>query len=109
MTEGHPSKPDPDAEVTEASIAVHWKEEAFIDPPASFVAQANLSDPRVLERFTLDRFPEYYREFSDLLTWDAPWSQILDASRAPFYRWFVGGRLNASANCVDRHLGRRGD
>ncbi|MCI4349704.1 MAG: acetate--CoA ligase, partial [Thermoplasmata archaeon] len=45
----------------------------------------------------------------DLLTWDAPWSEILDTSRAPFYRWFVGGRLNASANCLDRHLGRRGD
>src|SRR3984885_12553988 len=42
-----------------------------------------------------------------MLSWDAPWQTILDTSNAPFWKWFVGGRLNASYNCVDRHLATR--
>src|SRR5947209_7439152 len=38
------------------------------------------------------------------LHWDEPWTQILDWSEKPFAKWFVGGRLNASYNCVDRHV-----
>ena len=39
-----------------------------------------------------------------MLSWDNPWNTILDTSNPPFWKWFVGGRLNASYNCVDRHL-----
>ena len=95
-----------ESNVTEAEIAVHWGEEAYYRPPASFVAQANMTDPHIRERFTLDRFPAYYEEFAHELSWDRPWDQIVDTSHPPFYRWFVGGRLNASYNCVDRHLDR---
>ena len=90
--------------LTEAEIAVHWKEEELFSPPAKFVAQANLKDPKVLERFSLDHFPECFREYADLLSWDQKWTTTLDTSNAPFYRWFVGGKLNASYNCIDRHL-----
>ncbi len=38
-----------------------------------------------------------------MLSWDAPWHTTLDTSNPPFWQWFVGGRLNASYNCVDRH------
>ncbi|ARU05381.1 acetate--CoA ligase [Comamonas serinivorans] len=41
----------------------------------------------------------------DLLVWHKPFTQTLDDSQAPFYRWFADGELNASANCLDRHLG----
>ena len=92
--------------VSEAEIAVHWGEESYVRPPAGFIAQANLVDPKIRERFGLENFPEYFKEFAELLTWDKYWEQTLDTSRAPFYRWFVGGRLNASYNCVDRHLAR---
>lgn len=37
--------------------------------------------------------------------WSRPFTQVLDASNPPFYRWFADGQLNASANCLDRHLG----
>ena len=37
--------------------------------------------------------------------WDRPWDQVLDWSQAPFAKWFTGGMLNASVNCVDRHVG----
>jgi len=90
--------------LTEAEIAVHWKEEELFSPPPKFVAQANLTDPKVMERFSLDHFPECFREYAELLSWDKKWTATFDASNAPFYRWFVGGKLNACYNCVDRHL-----
>jgi acetyl-CoA synthetase len=90
--------------VSEAEIAVHWGEESYFHPPLRFVAQANLTDPGIRERFSLQNFPEYFKEFADLLTWDKYWEKTLDTSNAPFYRWFVGGKLNASYNCIDRHL-----
>jgi acetyl-CoA synthetase len=91
------------AQVSEAQIAVHWREEGLIPPPKSFVEQANANDPTIRERFSLDKFPECFREYADLLTWDEPWHTTLDTSNAPFWKWFVGGKLNASYNCVDRH------
>ena len=94
------------AEVNEAQIAVHWKEEEYYQPPAQFVAQANLTDTNVLERFGVENFPDYYKEYADLLDWYKPWDKTLDSSNPPFWRWFVGGELNASYNCVDRHLAK---
>ena len=93
-------------ETTEAQIAVHWREEEYYYPSAKFVGQANLTDPDVLNRFGEDKFPECFREYADLLSWDQYWHTTLDTSDPPFWRWFVGGKLNASYNCVDRHLAK---
>jgi len=87
-----------------SEIAVHWKEEEYIHPPARFIGQANLVDPAVVERFEEEHFPECYREYADLLVWDRYWHTTLDTSNPPFWKWFVGGTLNACYNCVDRHL-----
>jgi acetyl-CoA synthetase len=94
------------ADVSEAQIAVHWKEEEYYYPPAKFIGQANLTDPSVDERFSIDKFPECYREYADLLSWDQYWRTTLDTSKPPFWKWFVGGKLNACYNCVDRHLAK---
>jgi len=105
MTTTKQSPPgDGDARGTETEIEVHWQEESVYQPPASFLAQANLRDQATVERFSEPHFPECYREYADLLSWDQPWHTTLDTSRPPFWKWFVGGRLNASYNCVDRHL-----
>ena len=93
-------------QATEAQIAVHWKEEEYVRPTAKFVAQANLADPAVRERFREEHFPECFREYADLLTWERYWHTTLDTSNPPFWKWFVGGRLNACYNCVDRHLAK---
>jgi len=93
-----------EAQVSEAQIAVHWREEAYFYPPATFIGQANAADPSIFERFSEERFPECFKEYADLLTWDHYWHTTLDTSNPPFWKWFVGGRLNASYNCVDRHL-----
>ncbi|WP_233800961.1 acetate--CoA ligase [Paraburkholderia sp. HP33-1] len=91
-------------EVSEAQIAVHWPEEDYFLPPASFIGQANLTDAGVFARFSLDKIPECFKEFADLLDWYKYWETTFDASNPPFWRWFVGGRINACYNCVDRHL-----
>src|SRR5919108_334097 len=97
-------RPVQDASVSESQIAVHWREEEYIEPPEEFVAQANAADPAILERFSEEHFPDCFKEYADLLQWDAEWDTMLDTSNPPFWKWFVGGRLNACVNCVDRHL-----
>src|SRR5437773_9499130 len=94
------------SQTNEAQIAVHWKEEAYVLPNPAFVAQANLADARVVEQFAERNFPECFRAYADLLAWDQQPKTTLDTSNPPFWKWFVGGKLNASYNCVDRHLAR---
>ena len=91
-------------DTSEAEIAVHWKEEEYFHPSPGFIAQANLVDESIFERFSLDNFPDYYTEFAELLTWYKYWDEVLDTSDAPCWKWFKGGKLNASYNCIDRHL-----
>jgi acetyl-CoA synthetase len=90
-------------EVSESQIAVHWREEEEYPPPPAFVAQANANDPAIFDRFTEDKFPDCFTEYAELLHWDKKWDTVLDTSNAPFWKWFGGGKLNASYNCVDRH------
>ena len=92
------------AEVGEAQIAVHWKEELLFKPSKKFVKQANLKDPKVRQRFSEKHFPKCFEEHANLLTWYKKWNRVLDTSDPPFWKWFVGGKLNACYNCVDRHL-----
>ena len=87
-----------------AIIAAHWREENYVHPPSKFLGQAYLTDAAVFERFSEENFPECFREYADLLDWKQYWHTILDSSRPPFFKWFVGGKLNACHNCVDRHL-----
>src|SRR5260370_17735554 len=70
------------------------------------MGQANHYDPAVNEIFSEKNFPECFREYADLLSWDHYWHTTLDTSDAPFWKWFVGGKLNVAYNCVDRHLAK---
>ncbi len=94
------------AETTEAQVAVHWKEEEYIYPSTKFIAQANMADPDIFDRFKEENFPECFKEYADMLTWDKYWHTTLDTSKPPFWKWFIGGKLNVCYNCVDRHLAR---
>lgn len=93
-------------EVSEAQIAVHWQEEDYYYPSPQFIAQANMTDPTIYDRFSLDNFPNCFKEYADLLDWYEYWHTTLDTSDAPCFKWFVGGKINASYNCVDRHLAK---
>jgi acetyl-CoA synthetase len=78
-------------------------------PPEDFKAHAVVSDPSIYERAEAD--PEgFWAEQAETLQWDTKWDTVLDWSNPPFAKWFVGGKLNVSANCVDRHVAAgRGD
>jgi acetyl-CoA synthetase len=91
-------------EVSESQIAVHWKEEEYFEPNPEFVKQANLKDNSVFERFAEENFPNCFEEYAEMLDWDKKWDRVLNSDNPPFYKWFVGGKLNASYNCIDRHL-----
>src|SRR5262249_17412794 len=93
-----------EVQVSEAQIAVHWREEEYFSPPPRFIGQANVSDPGIRGRFTEDRYPEWFKECADRWSGDEYWHPRGNTSNPPFWKWFVGGRLNASYNCVDRHL-----
>jgi acetyl-CoA synthetase len=99
----------PDKPVSESQIAVHWREEEYYPPPPAFVQQANANDPAIFDRFTEDKFPDCFTEYANMLEWIEPWHTVLDTSNAPFWKWFVGGKLNASYNCVDRHAAANPD
>ncbi|MDK9708824.1 MAG: acetate--CoA ligase [Desulforhopalus sp.] len=93
-------------ETSEAEIAVHWQEEKYYHPNPGFVGQANLTDASIFDRMKLENFPDYYTEFAELLTWYKYWDEVLDTSDAPCWKWFRGGKINASYNCIDRHLAK---
>src|SRR5260370_6123486 len=106
---GEAAKAQEVTEVREAQIAVHWKEEEYYQPSEQFKAQANMRDPHILEKFGLDKFPDCFRAYAEMLTWFEPYRAVLDTSDAPFWKWFAGGKINACYNCVDRHLDQYGD
>jgi len=80
------------------------------EPPPEFRERALWSDPGVYEEAAADREAWWMRQARELLDWVEEPTQGLDDSNPPFYKWFADGRLNASANCLDRHLeAGRGD
>src|SRR3954451_2057582 len=74
------------------------------EPPAGFREQALWRDPKIYEEAAADPEAWWLRQATELLDWDGERSQACDDSNPPFYKWFEDGRLNASANCLDRHV-----
>src|SRR6478609_4668216 len=71
-------------------------------PPPELAAAANVT-AAAFDEAASDRLDFWEREAA-LLRWAKPWDEVLDWSDAPFAKWFVGGALNVSVNCVDRHV-----
>ena len=74
------------------------------EPPTEFRERALWSDPRVYDEAVADPEAWWLQQATELLDWDTVPTQALDDSNPPFYKWFEDGRLNASANCLDRHV-----
>ena len=83
-------------------------EGATYPPPPGMVPYAVMGSPAVYDRAAADPIG-WWEDQARRLQWDTPWHTALDESNAPFYKWFIGGTLNVSANCLDRHLAKRGD
>ena len=87
--------------MTETSLSALSSESRRFDPPVDLAASANVR-AGVYEEASRDRLG-FWAEQARLLHWDRPWDQVLDW-QPPFAKWFVGGRLNVSVNCLDRHV-----
>ena len=80
-------------------------------PPEGFAARARIGSLEELRRLhaeSLEAPEAFWGRMAKSLDWIRPWDRVLEW-QPPHARWFVGGRLNASANCLDRHLEERGD
>ena len=98
----------PKQEVPEQEIEVLLDEQRVYPPPEDFRNQAWVRDESIYREAEAD--PEaFWAAQAERLDWTRRWDQVLDW-KPPFARWFVGGKLNASVNCLDRHLASgRGD
>ena len=74
------------------------------EPPAEFRERALWNDPKVYEEAAADPEAWWLARARELLDWETEPKRSLNDSDPPFYRWFEDGRLNASANCLDRHV-----
>ncbi|MGE4425703.1 MAG: AMP-binding protein, partial [Solirubrobacteraceae bacterium] len=89
-------------EGVEARLAEVLSQERFA-PPATFAADAEITDPEIRARAAADPVA-YWEDEARKLRWSSPWDTALNEDDAPFYRWFEGGRINVSDNCLDRHV-----
>ena len=78
------------------------QEDRSFPPSPALQKSANIADPGIYERAARD--PEkFWSEFARELEWIQPWKTVLQW-KSPYARWFDGGKINASANCLDRHV-----
>jgi acetyl-CoA synthetase len=93
---------------TEGATSLEQRLDAMLsierfDPPEEFRRQALLSDPAIYEE--AERDPQaWWAKQAEALDWFERWDTVLDDANPPFYKWFTGGKLNASYNCLDRHV-----
>ncbi len=91
-----------------SNIETVLQEKRVFPPPADFVGQANVSGMdayrKLVEEAERDFEGFWGRLARETLLWAKPFTKVLDQSKAPFFRWFYDGELNASTNCLDRHL-----
>ena len=88
--------------MTEDAIHNLANETRHFDPPADFAAKANVT-AAAYDEAKADRLG-YWAKEAERISWATPFTEVLDWTDAPFAKWFVGGTLNASYNCVDRHV-----
>ncbi len=88
--------------MSEQTLSNLLKEDRRFEPPAELAEHANLKQD-AYDRAD-DDFEGYWAEQADRLSWDTRWDRVLDFDDHPFAKWFVGGKINAAYNCLDRHV-----
>ena len=91
------------ASETQTSLENLLTEDRRFPPSEEFAANA-VAKADLYEKAAADRLGFWADQARSLLTWETDFTDTLDWSNAPFAKWFVGGRLNAAYNCVDRHV-----
>ncbi|HQY46084.1 MAG TPA: acetate--CoA ligase [Usitatibacteraceae bacterium] len=89
------------------------QESRVFPPPEAMVRQANVPGMAAYEAMCREAESDFEgfwaKHAREALLWHKPFTRTLDESKAPFYEWFADGELNASYNCLDRHLGTQPD
>jgi acetyl-CoA synthetase len=97
-----PSSPTPSSS---ASTRIdELQDVATFRPPEEFVRRAKVTDPAIYDEAAADMPAWWARQARDRLHWQTPFQAVLDDTNPPFYTWFADGALNASYNCLDRHV-----
>jgi acetyl-CoA synthetase len=100
----------PDPSSSPGDRIEHLLQAEKFGPPTGFAAAAQVTDPAVYEQAAADPEAWWAEQARQRLHWDKPFATVLDDSNPPFYTWFDDGTINASYNCLDRHvLAGRGD
>ena len=87
-----------------AMDAISTKSEMY-QPSAEVIAQANVPNYLELRQQAIaDPIPFWDARAKELLDWYEPYTQVLDKSTAPFFKWYVGGKTNIAHNALDRHV-----
>ena len=90
------------------AIEALLEERRLFPPPAEFKARARVSDESLYAEAEADPVGFWMSRALDELTWYREPTEGLDDSNPPFFKWFADGELNASVNCLDRHLAAGG-
>ena len=77
-------------------------EDRVFEPPPGFRERAVVGDPAIFDRANADH-QAFWVEQAERLTWSRPWDTVMEWN-PPWVTWFAGGQLNASVNCLDRHV-----
>jgi acetyl-CoA synthetase len=93
----------PSSEEVEKEIGELIDQEYF-EPPKEFVENALINDESIYEEAAKDPPAWWAKQSKELLHWHEEFDEALDDSNAPFFKWFTGGKINASYNCLDRHV-----
>lgn len=95
------------ADVMQASAEGFGSNEQIFPPSKEFVAKAHVKGMdgyQALYRRSIDEPEGFWADEAKALTWFKPWDQVLDESKKPFFRWFVGGQTNIAYNCLDAQI-----
>src|SRR4051794_1829128 len=89
------------------NIESHLVENRVFKPAKEFARKArigSMAEYKALWEESSQKPDKFWAREAKELTWQAPWTKVLEWNE-PFAKWFVGGKLNVSENCLDRHLG----
>src|SRR5437868_9664736 len=96
-----------------SNIETVLQETRVFPPSPAFVQQANVSGMEAYRKLVAEAerdFEGFWARLArETLAWSKPFTKTLDESNAPFFKWFHDGELNASYNCLDRHLPKLAD
>jgi acetyl-CoA synthetase len=86
----------------ERTIEALLSEQRVFEPPGEFRARAVVNDPSIYEQAEADH-EAFWAEQASRLSWFEPWNTVMEWN-PPWVKWFLGGKLNVSYNCLDRHV-----